>query len=362
MQLFLRPSSSAPARNRTILNGRGQRRVLVALLAGGLLLGACAGSADEPNEAPAAVGESAGNTSAPSIPGAEQQPAASPDGGDADASTSGGGEAQNDVAVTPSGIPVAVLQSDDDGHVVRAPCGNDVTIPALQPLGSVQVVIDPGHGGPVDTGAVGANGLVESHLNLTVAETFAQQLEERGISAVLTRTGDYAVPIPVRTDFADRTDARVFVSIHHNAPMANPSLEPGTEVFVQSDSADSARLGALVQDEVTAALGQFDINWVSARDAGVLRVEEPDGSESYGIIRRAQTPTVLAELGYLANPAEAALFATEGYPLIAARALADAVEDYLTTDRYAGFTPGLRVFTAGHSHATEDCANPALGG
>lgn len=287
---------------------------------------------------------------APAAPGTESEPPAPEPEAPA---------AQDDVGLTATGIPVAVLDRTDDAVIVRSPCGNEVAVPAVEPLGEIQVVVDPGHGGPVDTGAVGANGLVEAHLNLAVANAFVTELERRGIRAVSTRTGDYAVPIRVRTDFTDATDAAVFVSIHHNAPNMPRSARPGTEVFVQG-SAESIRLGALMQESIVTTLSAHNVSWVSAPDAGVLRVQEPDGSESYGLVRLAATPMALVELGYLANPHEAAFFATDAYPAIAAQALADAAEAYLTTDELADAAPAHRTFTAGRSHAAVRCTDPPL--
>jgi N-acetylmuramoyl-L-alanine amidase len=297
---------------------------------------------DQPDPAPAP------SSASEAAPATEPEPQPEPD------------TPQQDVAITATGVPVKVVGANEQGSVVKSPCGRDVVVAGLQPLGRVQVVVDPGHGGPIDTGAVGANELREADLNLAVARAFVAELSARGIPAVLTRSGDYAVPIPVRVEFADATDAAMFVSIHHNAPMMDRSAGPGTEVFVQSDSHASERLGGLFQEEIVAELSQFDVAWVGAPDAGALRVEEPDGSESYGIIRLARTPTALVELGYMANPAEAAFFATDAYPGIAATALADAAEAYLVTDRLEGFRAGLRTFTAGHSHASVECADPAL--
>ena len=59
---------------------------------------------------------------------------------------------------------------DGDRIRVTTPCGNEATVREGTPLGTTQVVIDPGHGGEVDTGAVGANGLMEKHLNLEVSQ------------------------------------------------------------------------------------------------------------------------------------------------------------------------------------------------
>jgi N-acetylmuramoyl-L-alanine amidase len=136
--------------------------------------------------------------------------------------------------VTPTGVVVSVLEESPTGYRVATPCGNEAMVSEGTPLGTTQVVIDPGHGGEVDTGAVGANGLMEKHLNLDVSQATQAKLIVRGIEVVLTRTADYASRLGVRAGLADQLGADLILSVHHNAPTPGPSSRPGTEVFIQS--------------------------------------------------------------------------------------------------------------------------------
>ena len=241
--------------------------------------------------------------------------------------------------ITPAGVPVAVLGRADGGFLVRTPCGATATVSAGWPIDEARVVIDPGHGGSYDVGAVGPNGLAERDLNLTLSDAVLKELSARGIAAATTRTGHYGSLLSVRAAFADALGADALVSIHHNAPTWRTGGMPGTEVFVQSAStqqarATSARLGGLLYEEITAALDDFDgIAWSRLSDAGVLRVLLPEGGDAYGMIRRPAVPAVLVEYGYLSNPSEAALFATDEYIRTAAKATVNAIEAYLRTDR-----------------------------
>ena len=223
------------------------------------------------------------------------------------------------------------LEETATGYRVTTPCGNEATVSEGTPLGTTQVVIDPGHGGEVDTGAVGANGLIEKHLNLDVSQAVQAKLIVRGIDVVLTRTADYASRLGVRAGVADQLDADLIISVHHNAPTPGPSARPGTEVFIQSASEESRRFGGLVWTRVMAALSDFDIAWTAAPDAGVLTVLSTRGNDAYGMISGPRTVSVLAEMGYISNPAEAELFRHTEYVDAVSDALADAVEDYLTT-------------------------------
>ena len=85
------------------------------------------------------------------------------------------------------------------------------------------------------------------------------------------------------------------------------------------------------------------------------------GTDAYGIIRNPNTPTALIELGYISNPAEAELHLDPAYTVTAARALADAIEAYLTTDEQgSGFSEG-RVFDPSPGVGRDVCVEPDLG-
>ena len=270
-----------------------------------------------------------------------------------------------DGLVTPTGVPVAVLGRTDSGYLVRTPCGNTAEVSKGVWINGAQVVIDPGHGGPVDTGAIGPNGLIERDLNLTLGRAVIDKLTSRGISAVSTRTGGYPTLLSVRSLLADDLGVEALVSIHHNAPTWATSTFPGSEVFIQSASislarADSARLGGLLYEEITAALATFDnVSWSRAANAGVLRVLSSRGADAYGMIVRPAVPTALVEYGYLSNPSEAALFATDEYIEVAARATADAIDAYLHTERPGtGFIQRPRIYDP--QRAPSLCEDPAL--
>lgn len=263
--------------------------------------------------------------------------------------------------VTETGVPVAVLTETTAGYIVIDNCGDRAYTTGGEPIYQVDVVLDPGHGGPIDTGAVGRNGLIEKELNLAVAVTVQIELEERGISSVLTRTADYAVVLRNRAAFADHLGPEALVSIHHNAPTPGPSDVPGTEVFVQSGSPHSHRLGGLIWEHTVDALSAFDVAWTAAPDTGVLTVLHPNGNDAYGMIRSPETVSVLAELAYLSNPAEAELLATAEYVDAVAVALTNAIEAYLGSDDPGdGFVAEPRVFRPNPGLRSDNCEAVAL--
>lgn len=262
--------------------------------------------------------------------------------------------------ITPGGVPVSVLDDRPDGYLVLSPCGFEVRLPDGDQIGATTVVLDPGHGGPTDTGAVGHNGLTEKEINLEVARQAAEALAELGIEAVLTRTSDYASPLFVRANLADSLRAELMVSIHHNAPTPGRSATPGVEVFIQEGSDRSARLGGLLWERTRAGLDDFDVAWTAADDAGVMTVLNSRGDDAYGILRHPDTPTALVEIGYISNPPEADLFASPEYPGVTGLAVAEAIEEYLTTDNTgSGFVEG-RDFNPTPGVDQESCTDPPL--
>lgn len=264
--------------------------------------------------------------------------------------------------MTSTGVPVEVLALAGEAVVVRTPCGSTEVLTKGEFIDDVQVVLDPGHGGPVDTGAVGPNGLVERDLNLTLSLATQRELESRGVTVAITRTRDYATLLATRAAFADAVGADALVSVHHNAPAAIPSDVPGTEIFVQTDSDQSRRLGGLLYGAVFDALAAVEgVAWTTASDAGVVRVLNTRGTDAYGIIRRPVTPTALVELGYINNASEAAFMATDAYIDIASRALADGIVAYLETDAPGrGFTDEPRVFDPAFAPGADVCTDPDL--
>jgi len=261
---------------------------------------------------------------------------------------------------TPSGVNVSLLTQKGDDFIVRTPCGHAVVVTGGEILENIEIVIDPGHGG-VDVGAV-HHGLIEKKLNLMIAEELVKELTLRGVNAILTRTGNYHMPLSSRGQFADHLNAAAMISIHHNAPAGARSFRPGVETFVQTGSPLSEYLGELVYGNAFNALQQFTwVSWTSAADAGVIRVLNTQGKDTYGMMSRPKTPTTLIELAYIANPSEAALVKTNSYLSAVVEALADASESFLANSHIQQDTSStVRRYTAGEAPGYDVCFDPLL--
>ena len=260
---------------------------------------------------------------------------------------------------TATGVNTVVLAETLNGYIVRSPCGYAVPVFGGTLVTDIQIAIDPGHGG-VDGGAY-YSGIREHDINMSVSEAFLEELAERNITAFLVRTRNYHIPLSSRGLYADHLQVDGMVSIHHNAPIIAPSSDPGSEAFVQSNSPKSARLGTLVYESVYEALDKFSwISWTSQYDAGIIRVLNNRGTDTYGMMSRPKTPTTLVELTYLANPSEARLIKSAEYIPAVSNALADAVEEFLQLPAVGTFPTTVRNFTAADAPGYNVCSDPEL--
>ncbi|MBA3666778.1 MAG: N-acetylmuramoyl-L-alanine amidase [Sphingomonas sp.] len=231
----------------------------------------------------------------------------------------------------------------------------DVRVRRAKVPGRPIVLIDPGHGGR-DPGAPGILGLItEKALTLVMAKEIADLLEQRGrVRVALTREDDRYLTLEQRAGIARRLHAGLFVSIHmDSAP--NP-LAQGATVYSLSDVASSeeaARFaaaenadGALsseangsvralladvaLREQMEASAGLAE-RMLRRAQGGVTLRPRPHQFAAFHVLRRAETPAVLIEAGYISNVDDGAKLATpEGRaPLV--RALAQAIEADIAT-------------------------------
>ena len=102
----------------------------------------------------------------------------------------------------------------------------------------VTIVLDPGHGGE-DPGAVGRGGSYEKNVTLSVARRLKAKIDAtHNMRSVLTRDGDYFIPLHHRVQKARRVQADLFVSVHADA-FIKPTAR-GSSVFVLSENGASS--------------------------------------------------------------------------------------------------------------------------
>ena len=117
----------------------------------------------------------------------------------------------------------------------------------------ITIALDAGHGGE-DPGARGANGSREKVITLQIANKLKEKIDaEPNMRAVLTRDGDYYVPLGTRVVKARKFKADLFISIHADA-FTNPAAR-GSSVFALSEKgATSASARYLAKKENEADL------------------------------------------------------------------------------------------------------------
>ena len=97
----------------------------------------------------------------------------------------------------------------------------------------VIIVIDAGHGGE-DPGAKGRGGAHEKDVTLAIAHKLKTMIDrEPNMRGVLTRDGDYFIPLHHRVEKARKVYADLFVSVHADA-FVKPNAR-GSSVFALSE-------------------------------------------------------------------------------------------------------------------------------
>ena len=200
-----------------------------------------------------------------------------------------------------------------------------------------KIVIDPGHGG-ANNGALGFNGVYEKVITLEVALFMKEQLERNtDAEVILTRESDVEVPLERRIRIANEAQADLFISIHCNSSFSRtPS---GIETYVLSDRAldeESSKLSrrmvkpsglyASASDGAAAAVVKEMLQYAAHRDARSLAdavqqfLSRRTGAVSRGVkelpivvLRGAEMPGVVVEMGFVSNPVEAERLSTENY-------------------------------------------------
>lgn len=242
--------------------------------------------------------------------------------------------------------------------VDRGPEGTRVPVPPPTRLTRRVIVLDPGHGG-VETGAVGARGLMEKSVALDIARRLRTALAADDVTVVLTRDGDRHVELDERTAIANHNSADLFVSIHLNA--SRRVTARGAETYYLSTDAtdDEARTLAGLENASAAdpgnaqavpemrdrgldmvlwdlAQNQYLAESAALAEAVQLELNQLAGTRDRGVRQApfrvlvgATMPAILVEVGFVTSPDEALLFEQTGYRDRVADALARAIREYL---------------------------------
>lgn len=196
----------------------------------------------------------------------------------------------------------------------------------------IVVALDPGHGGE-DPGAIGPTGLREKDVVLAIALELRDRINARpGMRAMLTRDGDFFVPLQDRVRKARRVQADLFVSIHADAFINRRAR--GASVYVLSDGGATSTAARWLADKENAADLVGGIN-VKNRHADVMRtlldmsttaqikdslrlgrevlgrigkvgkLHKPQVEQAgFAVLKAPDIPSILVETAFISNPEE----------------------------------------------------------
>jgi N-acetylmuramoyl-L-alanine amidase len=224
-----------------------------------------------------------------------------------------------------------------------------------------RIAIDAGHGGH-DSGTLGPGGLEEKDIALDIALRLGHLLHQRlGADVVYTRRRDVFVPLGQRTAIANRAHADLFLSIHANSS-SDPEVR-GVETYFLNFTASPDALQVAARENATSNRSVHELSALvrkitlsdkideSREFAGDVQQSLYDGLAfgNYGLKNRgvkqapfavligANMPSILAEISFLTNPADANELARAGYRERLAEAL------YIGVAKYVDGMSGVRV-------------------
>jgi N-acetylmuramoyl-L-alanine amidase len=209
----------------------------------------------------------------------------------------------------------------------RPPAGAKPPAPRM-----LTVVVDAGHGGE-DPGARGRRGTYEKHVTLAIARRLKSLIDaEPGMRALLTRDGDYFIPLAARADKARQVKADLFVSIHADAFILPHAR--GSSVFALSGrgaTSTTARWLAKRENEADLIGGvNLDVKdrylaetlldlsqtatindslkvgrAVLAELGGVNTLHKPHVEQAgFAVLKSPDIPSILVETAFISNPDE----------------------------------------------------------
>jgi len=196
------------------------------------------------------------------------------------------------------------------------------------------IVIDAGHGGD-DPGKIGINGEKEKKLNLAIAKKLQKILEKKGYRIVLTRDSNKGLyhrtahnkkveDMKKRCEIINKEKPVFTISIHQNS--YPEEYVKGAQVFYYGQSQEGKELAEVLQKSLVAELDKENHRTAKA-------------NESYYLLKKTKTPTVIVECGFLSNRQEAELLSDAEYQQKVAVAISKGIENYLNEEAESAKKP-----------------------
>ncbi len=242
------------------------------------------------------------------------------------------------------------------------------TLPAPHPIGRAApprplVMLDPGHGGK-DPGAIGVSGTYEKHIAIAAALELRRQLLARGRYRVeLSRDDDVFIPLEDRVAIAQGRQAALFVSMHadalHDREVRGASVYTSAQDASDTQTASLARtengadryggphvravspevqriLASLVRQETRVGSARMARSVVGAFRPRVALLPHPARHAAFVVLKAADIPSVLVEMGFMSNAADEAALRQASHRSVVASAMAQAIDGYFAGSVRAG--------------------------
>jgi len=198
------------------------------------------------------------------------------------------------------------------------------------PLSGKVIVLDPGHGGPDGGAAIG--GVLEKDISLSVSNMVRDYLQEQGALVLMTREKDSDLAGDVqgyrarkREDLMQRvklindSQADMYLSIHLNAfPSADSR---GAQTFYTLRYKENKELARFIQAELRDNLEN------TRREAKVI--------DHVYVMKYAEKPGALVEIGFLSNTQERELLVDTTYQNKIAVSMYEGIMRYFTEEPIA---------------------------
>ncbi|MFC2949233.1 N-acetylmuramoyl-L-alanine amidase CwlD [Virgibacillus sediminis] len=213
--------------------------------------------------------------------------------------------------------------------LVQFPIQNTDEAAWTMPLAGKTIVIDPGHGG-VDGGAVGSDDTLEKDISLAVAKKLQNFLQQAGAVVYLTREEDKdlaaddtqglsrrkAEDIRARLNFIHEKEPDLFITLHLNALAS--SKWRGAQTFYYPESRENKHLAVMIQEEIIRNMEN------TSREALAIN--------GVYLLKHAEVPGALVEIGFLSNPEERDLLKKDDYQQGMAASIYEGILRYVTED------------------------------
>lgn len=253
---------------------------------------------------------------------------------------------------------VASSAAADPGHTVPGPAPVDEPVRRQTGDRPLRIVLDPGHGG-IDPGAEAGN-TTEAEIILGFALELAEVLRRAGMTVELTRTTDVFIPLETRISIARAAVADVFLSLHADAlPEGNAA---GATVYTLADEASDAASAQLAErhdradllagidlsgqdDEVATVLMDLARQETQPRadklaralagafeGAGLKLHPHPVQEAAFSVLKSADIPSLLLELGFLSSEQDRARLADPVWRAAMQDAILSALQSWAITD------------------------------